>query len=99
MNTAEHQIPTAGLDQFAKTFRGQIIRPSDKGYDGARRVWNGMIDRRPALIVRPVDAADVVIAVNFGRDSAMLIAVRGGGHSMPGYGTCDGGMVIDLSHM
>ena len=92
-------IPPDRLDHFAVAFRGTVIRPTDEAYDDARRVWNGMIDRRPALIVRPADADDVAAAVRFGRDAEMLIAIRGGGHSMPGYGTCDDGMVIDMSGM
>ena len=87
------------IDTFRDTFKGEVIEPADPSYHVARRVWNGMIDRRPALIVRPTDANDVIAAVRFGRDADMLIAVRGGGHSMPGYGTCDGGLVIDLSRM
>jgi FAD/FMN-containing dehydrogenase len=93
------QLTPDATDHLAQWFRGEVIRPTDPTYDDARRVWNGMIDRRPALIVRPTDADDVVAAVRFGRDRDLLIAVRGGGHSMPGYGTCDGGLVIDLSGM
>jgi len=87
------------LSQLRTKFRGDVIEPKDAGYDNARRVWNGIIDRRPALIVRPSDPADVVTAVRFGRDNELLIAVRGGGHSLPGLSTCDDGLVIDLSRM
>src|SRR6188508_1189475 len=80
-------------------FRGELITARDTRYDEARRVWNGMIDKRPALIARPLDADDVIAAVRHGRENDLLIAVRGGGHSMPGYGTCDDGLVIDLSSM
>ncbi len=78
---------------------GELILPEDEGYESARRIWNGAIDRRPAMIIRCVDAGDVQRAVEFGRQGNLDIAVRGGGHSFPGYSTCDGGLVIDLSLM
>ena len=80
-------------------FRGQLIQPGDAAYDQARAVYNGMIDKRPALIARCTDVADVIAAVNAARDSGMLLAVRGGAHNGAGLGTCDGGLVIDLSPM
>lgn len=79
--------------------RGELIQPGDARYDEARRVYNAMIDRHPALVARCVDAADVISAVNFGRDQGLTIAVRGGGHNGAGSGTCDDGLVIDLSPM
>ncbi|MBV9174740.1 MAG: FAD-binding oxidoreductase [Chloroflexi bacterium] len=85
-------------DLDART-RGQVIRPADDGYDAARAVWNGMIDRRPELIVRCAGVADVIEAVRFGRQQSLQIAVRGGGHNVAGFGTCDGGLVIDLGPM
>ncbi len=78
---------------------GELIRPGDDGYESARRVWNGMIDKYPALIVRCVDVVDVVTAVQFARLHHLSVAVRGGGHSVSGSSVCDGGMVIDLSCM
>ncbi len=78
---------------------GQVIVPSDAGYDSARRVWNGNVDRQPAVVVRCSGVADVQFAVGFGRERDLLVSVRGGGHSAPGYGTNDGGIVIDLSAM
>jgi hypothetical protein len=80
-------------------FRGRLIGPADKDYDEARALYNGMIDKRPAVIASCTDAADVMAAVNYGRENKLLVAIRGGGHSGPGFGSCDGGLVIDLSHM
>jgi FAD/FMN-containing dehydrogenase len=101
-------VTTAGTDtvlneatvqEFKATLRGELIRPGNESYDEARKVWNGMFDRRPALIARCTGTADVMSAVNFARDNNLLVAVRGGGHSIPGHSVCDGGLVIDLSPM
>src|ERR687898_313285 len=80
-------------------FRGELLGPEDPGYDDARGVWNGSIDRFPALIARCAGVADVIAAVKFAKDNGLLVAVRGGGHSFPGLSVCDGGLVIDLSLM
>ena len=87
------------VDGFQTVLRGELIRPQDEGYEEARKVNNGMIDRRPAMIARCAGVADVISAVNFARNHNLVVAVRGGGHSVPGFGTCDGGLVIDLSRM
>lgn len=79
--------------------RGGVLAPGEKGYDEARQVWNGMFDRRPGVIARCAGAADVIAAVNHARDNNLLVAVRGGGHSFPGYSVCDGGIMIDLAPM
>ena len=76
--------------------RGELIQPGDAQYDEARKVYNAMIDKHPALIVRCADVADVISAVNFGREQQLTVAVRGGSHNGPGFGTCDDGLVIDL---
>jgi len=79
--------------------RGEVLEPSDQGYDQARKVYNGMIDRHPALIVRCVDVADVISSVNLARENGISMTVRGGGHSGPGFGVSDNGLMIDLSVM
>ena len=91
----------AGLitDEFRAAFRGELIEPGDAGYDDARAVYNGMIDRRPRLIARCVDAADAIAAGNLARDSGTLLAVRGGGHNAGGLGVWDDALVVDLSAM
>ena len=96
--------PTAMLDRavvadLAATLRGRLVQSGDPDYDDARAVWNGMIDRHPALIARCTSAADVQAAVNFARENDWVVSVRGGGHSAVGYGTCDDGIVIDLAPM
>ncbi len=92
-------IKTEDLQDFKAHLHGELIGPGDDGYDSARRVWNGMIDKHPALIARCADVSDVVAAVQFARAQELSVAVRGGGHSFSGNGTCDGGLVIDLSPM
>jgi FAD/FMN-containing dehydrogenase len=87
------------VDDLASRLRGDLARTGDPGYEPARQLWNGMIDRRPALIARCAGAEDVVAAVNFARDNELLLAVRGGGHGVAGQAVCDGGLVIDLSEL
>jgi FAD/FMN-containing dehydrogenase len=92
-------IDGAAVDELRGSFRGEVVSPTDAGYDEHRKVWNGSIDRRPALIARCAGVADVRAAVNFGREHGLLVAVRGGGHSFPGLSVCDGGLLIDLGLM
>jgi FAD/FMN-containing dehydrogenase len=94
-----HVLGEATLAEFEAGLSGRLIRPEDWGYDEARSIWNGSHDRRPALIVRCAGVADVMRAVDFARSEDLVVAVRGGGHSLPGFSTCDGGIVIDLSAM
>ncbi len=96
---AERVVEGAALDAFAAGFRGELLRPGEPGYDASRKVWNGMIDKRPALIARCVGAADVVAAVNFARDHDLLLSVRGGGHNITGNAVCERGLMLDLSPM
>ena len=84
---------------FKASLRGELIQPKDAGYDAARKVYNGMIDKHPALIAYCADVADVISAVNFGRENKLLVAIRGGGHNAGGLGVCDNGLVIDLSRI
>jgi FAD/FMN-containing dehydrogenase len=88
-----------GAQELAARLRGEVIMPGDEGYNTARQVWNAMINKYPALIVRCAGVADVLTAVQFARTHNLLVAVRGGGHNVAGNATCDGGMVIDLSLM
>jgi len=87
------------ISEFRTRLRGELIQPDCAGYDEARKVYNAMIDKHPAFIARCVDVADVISSVNFGRENNLTVAVRGGGHNGPGFGTCDDGLVIDLSRM
>ena len=92
-------LDEATVQGFKTSLRGPLLRPGDDGYDEARTIWNAMIVKRPALIVRCAGVADVINAVNFARTNNLLVAVRGGGHSIPGHSICDGGLMIDLSQM
>jgi FAD/FMN-containing dehydrogenase len=84
-------------EKIAASVRGRVVTPDDKAYDEARSVYNGMIDRRPRVVVRAQDEADVLATVRAAREAGLVLAVRGGGHGVPGYGTCDDGVVLDLS--
>ena len=85
------------IDQFKASLRGELIQPHDEGYDAARKVYNGMIDRRPRFLARCSDVGDIISAVKFARENNLLVAIRGGGHNGAGLGVCDDGLVIDLS--
>jgi len=95
----ETVIAKAALKELKAGMRGQLLLPSSAGYDKARRIWNGMFDRHPALIARCVGVSDVTDAVDFARAHDLLVAVRGGGHSISGKSVCDGGLMIDLAPM
>jgi FAD/FMN-containing dehydrogenase len=96
---AETILEGAVVEAFKSSLRGELIRSGDDSYNTARKVWNGMIDRRPTVIVRCAGVADVISAVNFARAHNLLVAVRGGGHNVAGTAVCDGGVLIDLSRM
>jgi len=89
----------SAVRELQQGLRGQLVRPADPDYDAARAVWNGMIDRRPALIVQCAGVADIKASVRFARAHGLPLAVRGGGHNVAGFGTCDDGLVIDLARM
>jgi FAD/FMN-containing dehydrogenase len=97
--TARPEIDDEALATLQPRFRGQLLRPHDDGYEAARHIWNGMIDKHPALIARCTGTSDVVAAVRFAREQGLEIAVRGGGHNVAGNAVNDGGIVIDLSLM
>jgi FAD/FMN-containing dehydrogenase len=92
-------VRNGALSSLRETFAGEVVLPGDADYDSARAVWNGMIDRRPAVVLRPTTATDVMAAIRFAREQDLAIAVKSGGHSIPGLSTCDDGAVIDLSRM
>ncbi len=92
-------LDAGAVQALVEGLRGPVLRPGDDGYDGARTVWNALIDRSPAVIVQPTGAADVVDAVNFARDQGLLLSVKAGGHNVAGNAVNDGGLVIDLSGM
>src|SRR5512138_3621613 len=92
-------LPEPAIADLKSRLRGDLIRPSDAAYDAARKVYNGMINRRPGLIARCADVADVQTAVKFAREQKLLVSIRGGGHNAIGLGVCDDGLVIDLSAM
>lgn len=99
LHQEETTIPGARLEELANQSRGELITCHDDGYDDARCIYNAMIDKRPALINRCRDTADVIASVKFARDNDLSTAIRGGGHNGPGLALCDGGLVIDLSPM
>ena len=98
-SSAVRSIEKTAIEALRTSFRGALLLPDEEGYEEARRVWNGAIDRRPALIARCAGADDVVEAVRFAREREMLVSVRGGGHAVAGHAVCDGGIMIDLSLM
>src|SRR5689334_16560955 len=87
------------IDQLRSSVRGALVQPGDEAFESVRKVYNAMIDKRPGIIVRCVDVADVIAAVDYARSNNLLTAIRGGGHNGGGLGTCEGGLVIDLSPM
>src|SRR5215217_1656026 len=89
----------AVVERFESRLRGQLLRPGDAGYEEARLIWNGVIDKRPAFIARCAGVGDVIDSVNFARENDLLVAVRGGGHNVAGNAVANGGLVIDLSLM
>jgi len=99
LSGAETSIEAAAIRELRASLKGQLLLAGDAEYESARRIWNGMINRHPALIARCAATTDVVHALTFARERELLLAVRGGGHSFPGYSSCEGGLVIDLSPM
>jgi hypothetical protein len=97
--TKASDINPSAINEFRARLRGKLLRPGDEEYNTARQVWNGMIDKHPALIVRCAEGSDVVNAIRFARNERLTVAVRSGGHSVAGHGVCDGGLMIDLSLM
>src|SRR5882672_8585987 len=97
--TATEIVSSEALRSLAATLDGRVITHDHDEYESARRIWNGMIDRRPAVIAQCHNVNDVVEAIRFAREHDLLVAVRGGGHSVAGLSMCDGGIVIDLSPM
>ena len=98
-DTRHDALGDATLGELAQALRGELVRPGDPAYDEARSIWNAAHDKKPALIVRCKGVADVVRGVEFARSQGLPLAVRGGGHSIPGFSTNDHGLVLDLSPM
>src|ERR1700755_3364401 len=97
MSKAVKDLSVSVIEELASRIRGKIVLPAHADYNETRKVYNAMIDKRPGMFVKCVDVADVLHAVNFGRENNLLVAVRGGGHNGGGLGLCDDGLVIDLS--
>ena len=95
----ERTVSSAAIDSFKSQLRGELLSADDQGYDPARKVWNGMIDKHPALIARCIGAADVIACVRFAREHDLLVSVRRGGHHYAGKSVCAGGLMIDLAPM
>ena len=98
-SASSEMIPAEAVAALRTDFRGWILLPGEDGYEDARRIWNGMIDRRPALILRCGGASDVIKAVGFAREHGLVVSVKGGGHNVAGNAVCEGGAMIDLSQM
>src|SRR5512143_1834838 len=99
LDNQEQRLDTAAVEGLAVNLQGEVLTPGAPGYEAARTVWNAMIDRRPALIARCTNTADVIQAVHFARTHGLLTAVRGGGHNIAGHAVCEGGFMIDLTPM
>ena len=99
LDSGKLTVSVQEIGEFRERLHGKLIGASDSSYDEARKIWNSMIDRKPGLIVRCAGADDAVAAVRFARDHGLLVSVRGGGHNIAGNALCDGGLVIDFSHM
>ena len=95
----EIMLSKTEVEAFKSSLRGELILPEEKGYDQSRTIWNGMIDKYPAMVVKCAGPSDVIAAVNFAREHKLILAVKAGGHSFAGRSTCDGGLLIDLSNM
>src|SRR5579864_5705637 len=90
---------TPKAEELRAIVRGSVLCPTDEGYDAGRRIFNGMIDMRPALILRAAGAADVIAGIGFAHEHGLILSVRGGGHGIAGKALCEGGLTLDLSRM
>ncbi|MDH5620844.1 MAG: FAD-dependent oxidoreductase, partial [Gammaproteobacteria bacterium] len=99
LDGAEIELERGALKELGDAMTGPVMLSGHPDYDGARKIWNGMHDKHPALIARCQNADDIRLAVDFARERSLLLAVRGGGHSWPGKSTCDDGMMLDLADM
>src|SRR6188508_283469 len=92
-------LQASKVEELKRGFKGEVISPNDSAYEDARKIWNAMIDKHPAVIARCASTEDVVKGVNFARDNGIVLAIRGGGHNIAGNAICDDGIVLDLSLM